>query len=757
MYKAIFLLSILYFFAIPCRGQILNEQYLRKNIRLAEKGVADTNQIKRLVEIGFYLFNQSGNNKKKLDTALTYFKTALNLSQQLHKTDGLYSIDKTTIYLGMAYIALKNRDRGKQLYMKAIRSFQEKRQAALEARAWFKLGLYTIQYRTGYDTSARNSLALGIASYKNAIKIYHKLNETSTEINLRYSLADAYFLSDHSDSSQNECLDIIKNYQFSGRKEIAGAFMLLSTTNRYEGNYNIALPYILKGIEYLQKTNDTLSRESFYGELALVYQELGQTENSIIWYRKTIHLRERVPGYSQTSIFRTVGFVVQGLIKQKKINEALNEILAAEKRHPPESDFIKGTIAEIKGYCYEAQKNFPLAEKNYQEMIRLITPGQDESIFLYIARLDIAKFYVQQKKYKKASVYLNGLSGKRFFASYQRDLQFLWYKIDSAKGDYLSSLNHFRNYKTTSDSLFSIIKNKQIAEIQIKYETDQKEKDIKLLKKDGLLQREKVTRSENMRNITFGGLVSLILFIGLLYNGYRLKQRNNVSLSRLLNEKDRLLLDKEWLIKEIHHRVKNNLQIVMGLLQRQSAYINNNEALEVIKNSGNRMHSIALIHQKLYQSESLDLISMPEYIDELISYLKDSYDLGNRIHFEKQIDAIKLDVAQAVPLGLILNEAITNAVKYAYAGDEMGIVKVALKRMDNGFNYLTIIDNGKGLPAGLDSENIGSLGLNLMKGLSKQLGGKLEIENFNGVIVKVSFKTEKPASPGRAVNQDDYL
>jgi two-component sensor histidine kinase len=390
-------------------------------------------------------------------------------------------------------------------------------------------------------------------------------------------------------------------------------------------------------------------------------------------------------------------------------------------------------------------------------MIRLITPGQGESIFLYIAKLDIAKFYVQQKKYKKASLYLNNLSGMRFFASYERDLQFLWYKIDSAKGDYLSSLNHLRNYKTTSDSLFSIIKNKQIAEIQIKYETDQKEKDIKLLKKDGLLQREKVIRSENMRNITFGGLVLLILFIGLLYNGYRLKQRNNVSLNRLLNEKDRLLLDKEWLIKEIHHRVKNNLQIVMGLLQRQSAYINNNEALEVIKNSGNRMHSIALIHQKLYQSESLDLIIMPEYIDELISYLKDSYDLGNRIHFEKQIDVIKLDVAQAVPLGLILNEAITNAIKYAYAGDEMGIVKIALKRMNNGFNYLTIIDNGKGLPAGLDSENVGSLGLNLMKGLSKQLGGKLEIENFNGVIVKVSFKTENPASPGRAANQDDYL
>ena len=204
-----------------------------------------------------------------------------------------------------------------------------------------------------------------------------------------------------------------------------------------------------------------------------------------------------------------------------------------------------------------------------------------------------------------------------------------------------------------------------------------------------------------------------------------------------------MLDEKEWLVKEIHHRVKNNLQIVMGLLQRQSAYIDNDIAFAAIQNSENRMHSIALIHQKLYQSESLDLINMPEYIDELITYLKDGCDTGNRIHFEKKIDEIYLDVSQAVPLGLILNEAITNAIKYAYPKDNAGFIHIVLSQTGEDENLLIIEDHGPGLPSHFNMEKIDSLGMNLMKGLSKQLGGTFQLENNQGLTIKIVFKTEK--------------
>ncbi|SDE02007.1 Two-component sensor histidine kinase, contains HisKA and HATPase domains [Mucilaginibacter pineti] len=746
MRKGLFLLLILSFSIFPCFSQTIKEQELKRDIALLKRNIADTTRLRLLSTIGVAFYYKATPTDHYLDTALTYVKEAFELSTRLNLIGGNYSINTCRKNLGRVYIGLNDTERGKQLFETAIKDYHIKKQYLLEARSWLKLAMCLLYYEKGTSSPTTVVAKTSTRCLKNAILLFDQLKEHQDEINARCALADEYFAIGYIDSSQAQCMSVIKKYQFSRYAGVEGAYLVLSATNRYRGNYNISLPYILKGIERMEKSADTINREVYYGELAQVYQELGQAENSVIWYRKTIKLREQIPNYPQIAIFRTVGFVVRELIKENKLNEALNEINSAEKRHPPQTDFIKGIVAEIKGYCYEAKNEIPLAEKSYLDMIRLMSPSLDQKMFNAFAKLDIAKFYAGQKKFIKAGTYLPGLLDEGLLASDNMSIQLLLYKVDSAKGNFRSSLNHLRIYKTISDSLFSVSRNKQIAELQIKYKIDQKEKDINLYKKDALLQRETALHANNARNLTFAGIVLVILSMAFLYKNYRSKQRVNNSLNQVILEKDVLLEDKEWLIKEIHHRVKNNLQIVMGLLQRQSAYINNKEALEAIRNSENRMHSIALIHQKLYQSASLDLINMPDYIEEQISYLKDSFDLDNRIHFEKRVDNIELDVAQAVPLGLIFNEAITNAIKYAYSDNETGVIKIELIQKENKLNALTITDYGKGLPVDFDFEKIRSLGINLMKGLSKQLGGKLEINNMNGVSISLSFKTEKPKS-----------
>ncbi|MEO6979718.1 MAG: sensor histidine kinase, partial [Mucilaginibacter sp.] len=224
-----------------------------------------------------------------------------------------------------------------------------------------------------------------------------------------------------------------------------------------------------------------------------------------------------------------------------------------------------------------------------------------------------------------------------------------------------------------------------------------------------------------------------------IFSNYRAKQRSNIALNALVNEKDNLLQEKEWLMKEIHHRVKNNLQIVMGLLQRQSSFVNNKEALTAIRNSEHRMHSIALIHQKLYQSESFAMVGMGDYIDEMIGYLQESFDLGTRIRFEKDIDEIELEINIAVPLGLVLNEAITNAIKYAFPTHEKGCISVSLKKAGDNCYSLQIADDGRGLPDDFDIKRTNSMGFNLMRGLSKQLGGVFEVANNDGVTITIKM------------------
>ncbi len=242
----------------------------------------------------------------------------------------------------------------------------------------------------------------------------------------------------------------------------------------------------------------------------------------------------------------------------------------------------------------------------------------------------------------------------------------------------------------------------------------------------------------------------LLVILGLLYNRYRLKQRSNRQLERQqieINQTNRslqnLVEEKELLLHEIHHRVKNNLQIVMSLLNTQSAYLQNDAALRAIRDSQQRVHSISLIHQKLYQSNNIAQINMPVYIQELVDYLQDSYGTGQSVRFDLKIAPIDLDVTQAVPIGLILNEAISNAVKYAFPDKRAGVVAISMEHGEADQFKLRIADNGTGLPPDFDPRKSASLGMTLMRGLSKQLHGSFDLKNEGGLHINIVFANDK--------------
>lgn len=248
-------------------------------------------------------------------------------------------------------------------------------------------------------------------------------------------------------------------------------------------------------------------------------------------------------------------------------------------------------------------------------------------------------------------------------------------------------------------------------------------------------------------NIIMAGAAIAIVSGGLTYIYFRLKKRSKFILQEKQNEINaqhilikKILGEKEWLLREIHHRVKNNLQIVISLLNTQSAYLDNADALVAIRNSQNRMHAISLIHQKLYQSDNLAEIHMKWYINALVNYMIECFGTDKKIQFTLDTDEIKLDVAQAVPLGLILNEAISNTIKYAFPEDKRGRVHISFLAIKDDICELKIADNGVGLPDGFDPDHTESLGMSLMTGLTKQLNGEINMWNQNGLALQVSFK-----------------
>ncbi len=200
------------------------------------------------------------------------------------------------------------------------------------------------------------------------------------------------------------------------------------------------------------------------------------------------------------------------------------------------------------------------------------------------------------------------------------------------------------------------------------------------------------------------------------------------------------LHEKEILLREIHHRVKNNLQIICSLLHLHSNLVRDKKALDVFRESEARVRSMALIHEKLYQSESLTQIRFDEYIQRLVQIGLRTYGVGtNTARLEMHLEPISVGVELAVPLGLILNELISNSVRHGLSGGKGGVITVDLHKDNKGRLLLVVRDNGVGLPENFSLENTTSLGLRLVQLLTDQIDGDLAFRSNHGTEFRVTF------------------
>lgn len=278
----------------------------------------------------------------------------------------------------------------------------------------------------------------------------------------------------------------------------------------------------------------------------------------------------------------------------------------------------------------------------------------------------------------------------------------------------------------------SITLQQQQKEIQLHQEN------IRLLHGREQLQDAKLRQADFIKQLTIGGILLLLIIVVLLYSRYHMRQKNNREMGEKNARLHELLEEKEWLLKEVHHRVKNNLQVVLSLLQSQSAYLQD-EALAAVHDSQHRVQAMSLIHQKLYQSDNVAAIDMGTYVPELVSYLQDCFSTSSQIRLDLEVWPVQLDVKQAIPLGLIINEAVTNAFKHAFPQGGTGQVSVTLQPFQEDELVLNITDNGIGLPDDYQHPRHGSLGMSLMKGLCGDFQAHYAIESTHGTHVRVIF------------------
>ncbi|WP_321421202.1 histidine kinase dimerization/phosphoacceptor domain -containing protein [uncultured Methanobacterium sp.] len=201
------------------------------------------------------------------------------------------------------------------------------------------------------------------------------------------------------------------------------------------------------------------------------------------------------------------------------------------------------------------------------------------------------------------------------------------------------------------------------------------------------------------------------------------------------------LNEKEVLIREIHHRVKNNMQIISSLLNLQKQYVNDEEAVNVLKESQNRVKSMAMIHEKLYKSRNFSEINFADYIRSLVSDLFYSYGVdSNRVKTIILLEEVMMGLETAIPCGLIVSELVTNTLKYAFPHQEKGEFKIELHSCSDGFYDLIISDNGVGMPENINFDETDTLGLQLVNSLVNQLEGTIELSRDRGTKFNIKFK-----------------
>ncbi|MEP5941864.1 sensor histidine kinase, partial [Maribacter dokdonensis] len=407
---------------------------------------------------------------------------------------------------------------------------------------------------------------------------------------------------------------------------------------------------------------------------------------------------------------------------------------------------LNGIIIGNIGKCHvqlgEYEKAIPFLEES-REIIRKYNKSKFSSDIIENT-LALAECYLKLDDYAKATDYLsdemnpikldNILKRNRIYADY-------YFKT----GDYQNSTVYLKKnirIRDSIDALASNIKNQQLTSV-IEQDLDNSKKTMEQQKAQLEASRKDIKARDDKISLVFVSLIfTLIGFAGLVYAYLKsIKNQRLIAEQKFIIENS--LVEKDSLLKEIHHRVKNNLQMVSSLLSLQTKNTRSKAAIAALEEGKSRVKAMALIHQKLYQNDDLSVIEMQGYIESLINSIQSVYKKGgHNINITIDAEGVELDIDRAIPFGLILNELVSNSFKYAFPHDDSnGKIYIHLRKIAGQEGFFEYTDNGIGLPEDTDERANSSMGIRLMNRLANQLQTSLNTDKTNeGVRFWFNFK-----------------
>ncbi|MDX5586601.1 MAG: histidine kinase dimerization/phosphoacceptor domain -containing protein [Aureibaculum sp.] len=500
-----------------------------------------------------------------------------------------------------------------------------------------------------------------------------------------------------------------------------------------QGRLDIAANYALETRRLGEQLNDNRAIAVAFSDLSNIFWKQSKFEKGLEFGLRSAKLFEDI-GINDLDYDFTLYVIGNNYLALKNYEQALNyfqhSIAIGERYgfHNNLSD-VYISLVDLNVYLNQFEKAETAGENaiKYAELL-------GNNFMLMRSWLSIGKMQNLQGKYISAiesierSIVIAGEDfGDKYYLSQAYEVLGKAYAFNH---NYKDALSAFEEYDRLKNEIFTAEADHRISLIQTEFDVAGKEDTIEL--QEITIERQRVRQT---LFIVFASLLFILLL--LIYIAYQ-----NIRKKRVLLQKQNL--EKEFLLKEIHHRVKNNLGVVSSLLELQAAKNDDPKVIEAMKQSQNRVYSMGMIHQRLYQGKNLATVEMKSYFQNLGQHILDSFGVVDRVNIEFEMEAIEIDVDTAIPLGLIVNELLTNSLKYAFPNERKGEIKISLQKTTAEILLLEVADDG----VGKQEENLNKgtgFGTQLIKLLMQQLDGEMKFQSKEGTSFSFEFNLGKAA------------
>jgi two-component sensor histidine kinase len=591
-----------------------------------------------------------------------------------------------------------------------------------------------------YITASYDHLDEGKRNYRACIALAEQERNAHWRAHCTYGLAINYDVS----GELNKALELLDSaetmFRANGDLEYVGNVLnARGTAYYYQGITDKAMVHFMRALEFAEKNRLLRCESQALNNIAIVHRKGGEHREALAIYRRSIAVKQRLADKrGMANTLSNMGVAYDRLDRPDSALASFEQAIEIYRELKDEYEVGATQIALAEVHVNRAEHSEAAAM--LEEAITTLKASPEDQFNYAQAHLLMGRALTGLGRASEALDHL-AITEELIATSDRAEMRAELYRAKAealhATGAHSEAFDALKRSHALQDSIQSEESKRSLEELRTRFDTQEKEKRIEVQGLE-LEKREQERRTFLAVMAVLAVLVAaaIILIIGRVRSNRKLQAQKRIV--------EQALGEKELLLREIHHRVKNNLQMVSSLLSIQGRGITDEKAKEAVNDSRLRVKSMALIHQDLYREGDITGVRMKEYVEKLMTSLVTSYAMSERVRTVIDVEDIALDVDTAVPIGLVLNELATNALKHAWPGQRSGKLAVKLA-LDADALHLVVTDDGVGKNGSVTEEGASGFGLNMVRTFATKLKAEWAISNGQGTTVDMRIRNFKLA------------